>query len=119
MKVGIKHYVEYYYPGFFVSESSEEEIEGGLKFPKNAYGFRFFDRKISSDNETEMKSDKLNISPLHFIGGERMTLAEVKEKMPEKNILINNMETNDYPEIVNTKFGQLFPLEKGSKIFSR
>jgi hypothetical protein len=52
-----KHYVLFFFPGFFVSETDEREVKTRnpklLKgVPKNCYAFQFFDREeIVSDGE--------------------------------------------------------------------
>ncbi len=121
MKAQTKHYVEYYYPGILFAETGVKEIPdrevANLKFPKNAYSFRFFDRKITIENEVKMESDRLNLSPLYFIGGQKMTLAEVKKAMPEQKILISNME-GSFPVIVKTRFNQCIRFEEGSLIIN-
>ncbi len=122
MKTETKHYVEYYFPGTLFAETSVDEIPdrevANIRFPPSAYSFRIFDRKITFENEVKMESDRLNISPLYFIGGKKMTLADVKKEMPDKKILISNME-GSFPVIVKTRFNQCVRFEEGSIIINR
>ncbi len=121
MEVETKHYVEYHYPGILFAENSVKEIPdreiANIKLPKNAYSFRLFSRKITIKNEVEMKSGRLNISSLYYIGGQKMTLEEVRKAMPDQKILISNMEGSS-PVIVKTKFGQCVRFETGGIIIN-
>lgn len=106
-------FIEYFYPGSFVSESTIEKRSNRnlpKRFPRGCYCFRFFET-----TEVKLKGEKLtgqpkNYSPKYFISGEALTLKQVRKKHPEKHILISNMEINKWHRIILTKFGQAFPL---------
>ncbi|MCI8655787.1 MAG: hypothetical protein HFJ48_08055 [Clostridia bacterium] len=118
----LKHFVEYLYPGVFVSETSVEEIaERDTKkvtFSDGCFGFRFFDKSVTVVDGETLTGERKNISNWYY-QGEKMTLAEVKEKHGDDrdyHILISNMENNGYNAVVKTKFGQFIPLNDGDTI---
>jgi len=114
----LKHYIEYLHPGIIVSEHSEEEVkkrERPAKLPNNVFGYRFFSREVVTKNGETLRGKEKNLSPCTYIGKKR-TLAQVKKETPDAKILISNMESNGFKEIVNTRFGQSFPLEKGDRV---
>jgi len=52
----LKHYVEFFYPGSFFSESSFEEVShrdfDQIVMPEGAFAFHFFDREeVEQDGE--------------------------------------------------------------------
>lgn len=108
------HYVRFLYPGILVSESSDRKIKSRkeeIKLPKGAFAYQFFDREeTEKGGETLMGKDKKHSG--FYYKGREMTLAQVKKEMPDKDILISNMECNGYERIVMTKFGQAMPLNK-------
>lgn len=52
----LKHYIEYFYTGIFVSGSTTGPIEVRnnllIPLPKGAYGYKFFDREEITSSET-------------------------------------------------------------------
>lgn len=111
-------YVRFYRPGILVSEPYDKKInsrEDKVVLPDNAYAYSFFDREeTEKDGEILYGKDK-NFSET-FYSGREMNLAEVKNEMPDKKILIQNMEMNGYERIVMTKFHQAMPLEKNDRV---
>ena len=77
----LKHYVEFLYPGLFVSEASVEEIaERDVKkveLPDNCFGFCFFDRTVTVIDGQTLTGDRKNVSGWYY-QGEKMTLEQVK-----------------------------------------
>lgn len=115
------HYVEWFYPGIIVTETSSEKIKSRDKLPpvpEHAFGYRFFDREEVKKGKEVLLGTCKNYSPKYYFG-EEMTLSQVKDKMPKENILIRNMECNGYKKIVHTQYEQYFPLEKKDKVVKR
>ena len=112
----IKHYVEFTMLGGFFYEYSTESIDhrdsSKVKVPKNAFAFRFFDREEVESNGEILKGDRKNYSSLYYVGGEIMTLAQVKKQLPQEEILINNMEINNWDKVIKHRFGGFQPFEK-------
>lgn len=113
----IRHYVEFFYPGVICTDTSEREVldryPSSLNVPENAFGFRFFDREVVETlSGEELKGEKKNFSSNYYYG-ERYSLAEIKNYMPDKKVLIANMEGNNFPAVVKTRFGQFMPLRHG------
>ncbi|MCL2354831.1 MAG: hypothetical protein FWC68_02955 [Oscillospiraceae bacterium] len=111
-----RHYVEYFYPGIFLSESSVEEVShrdfDRIVMPERAFAFSFFDREeVEQDGETLVGKPK-NISPKCY-EGKVYTLDEVKKAFPEAETLIFNMEANGWERVVKTIRGNWQPLEEG------
>lgn len=118
----LKHYVEYLYPGIIVSETSVEEISerdvSKVELSDNCFGFRFFDRTVTVIDGETLTGDRKNISGWHY-KGEKMTLEQVKANYgSDRNYetLIWNMENNDYPAVVKTKFGQFMPMNNDDTV---
>lgn len=112
----LKHYVEYLYPGIFVSETSVSEISerdvAKIELSDNCFGFRFFDRTVTIVDGEILTGERKNVSGWHY-QGEKMTLEQVKATYGndgKHDILISNMENNGYVSVVKTKFGQFMPL---------
>lgn len=118
----IKHYIEWFYPGTFVSETQGSEVatrDAPAVRPEAAYGYRFYSR-----SEVELEGEQLvgarkDISPMTFYG-EEFTLEQVRalpEDRPGQNsILISNMSGNGYERAVRTVRGNWQFLEPGDTV---
>lgn len=109
-----KHYVEFYYPGSFVSETSTEEIESrtaNFEIPKYCFGFMFFDQEETLLDGETLYGNRKNKSNFFYFG-KAYTLAEVKKTFPDARILISNMKGNGWDSVVKTRRGNFQPLEK-------
>ncbi len=110
----MKTYVEFFYPGSFVSEPSVQEVgnrEAAITLPERAYAYRFFSRSEVEQYGEMLRGQPKYYSPTTFYG-EAMTLEEVKALTPSSDyrILVSNMECNGWSRVVRTKFGQFLPL---------
>lgn len=107
----IKHYIEWFYPGTFVSESQGSEVatrEAPTERPNGTYGYRFYSRsEVELDGE-QLVGARKDISPMTFYGKE-FTLEQVRalpEDWPGQNsILISNITRNGYERMVRTVRG--------------
>lgn len=124
-----KHFVTFYSPGTFVSESTEKEIDSWdtvkaiflarkvkERHGATPYGFKFttMERK---DNDWEPKVTKR--SGMYYLGGVVETLAEVEARNdPKESILRSNMKCNGWDKIItNTNSWKItLPLEKGDVV---
>ncbi len=107
----VKHFVEFYSPGTFLAEITIKEIDSwdvdkavkmskSIKERYNAkpYGFAFTTRERK---ENDFDSKETNRSGTYFLGGEILTIVELKNENEKNNqILINNMERNNWDKIV-------------------
>lgn len=107
----IKHFVSFYSPGTFVSESTDREIprwdielaqkmarEVTERYGATPYGFHFFTRERG---EGDLDSKVTKRSSMYYLGGKVLTLAEVEARNdPNDRILISNMRCNDYKRII-------------------
>ncbi|MFV2015352.1 MAG: hypothetical protein ACC656_07990, partial [Candidatus Heimdallarchaeota archaeon] len=97
-----KHYVEFYYPGSLVSETSIEEIysrNSNFKIPKFCFGFNFFDQvETILDGETVYGNRKNTSNFFYF--DKIYPLDQVKSKFPNNKILISNMKSNKWNKVV-------------------
>lgn len=118
----LKQYIEFFFPGSFVSESSTHEVDSRIpptELPNGAYGYRFFSRsEVVQDGETLRGKPKDYSGTAYF--GEVLTLADVKALTPSGNfrILISNMECNKWDRVVRTIHGQFMPLHDGDCVVS-
>jgi len=115
----IQHYIEYLSTGIIVSDSSSKPITHRdpkkIKEDKNGwtFGFRFFDREELHDGATDdiLRGKKKNFSPWHY-WGTPYTKEQVEAKFGKDCRASRNMGYNDVERVVETKNGQLIPMEK-------
>ena len=105
MKSEVKMYVEFYFPGIFVSESSIKEINSLdpklIEWPKHAFAFKLFKREEATINGKTLRGDMEAVSGMYYTPDSKVeTLEEVKESHPQERILISNMTYNDWNKIV-------------------
>jgi len=120
-----RHFVTFLSPGTFVSEHTEKPISSwdtskAVKMSKSIterhgarpYGF-FFSTRSRSIKDLDSKVSKQ--SNMYYLGGKILTLEQVKKTMPDDDILIINMEMNEFKEvIVNTNsWKAVLPFNKG------
>lgn len=119
-----KHFVTFFSPGTFVSETSTSEIESwnldtAIKLSNNIkerygakpYGFRFTTR---ARGERDLDSKITATSRMYYLGGTVYTLDEVLARNdPDEDILRSNMQNNNIKRvIVNTNSWKVtMPLE--------
>ena len=124
-----KHFVTFYSPGTFVSETTEKPIDSwdiekakkmvnGIKerYGATPYGFRFSTRERKDD---ELDSKVVKTGGMYYLGGKVETLAQVKKRATkDDSILISNMEGNGWNKIItNTNSWNITqPLEKGDVV---
>jgi hypothetical protein len=105
-----KHFVTFESPGTLFPEYTTRKIESwdidkAVEMSRSIaerhgavpYGFQFSTR---SRKEDELDSSVSAKSNMYYLGGRIMTLAEVKDEMPSEEILISNMEGNDWNKII-------------------
>jgi hypothetical protein len=104
------HFVTFLSPGTFVFEETTKPIESwdaekasemarDIKERHGAKPFAFeFSTRARKDDELDSKV--VNRSGRYYLGGRVMTLDEVKSEMPKEQILIGNMECNEWDRIV-------------------
>ena len=103
----VVHYIEFVYPGSFVSTYSSKKIEdrtSKVKLPKGSYGYRFFDREEINQNNEMLKGERKNISHWHF-KGEIYDKERVQKEMPNEKILLRNMEGNNLARVLKCHQG--------------
>ena len=107
----IQKYVTFYSPGTFVAEETTKKVDEwnvdlAIKMSKKIkerygalpYGFQFSTRERG---ENDLDSHEAARSPFYYLGGEILTLAQVKALNDSDNhILIQNMESNHWNKIV-------------------
>lgn len=116
--MSLKHYIEFFYCGILVSETSIEKIKGrrkDFKVPKGSYGYRYFDQEEIKQGDEILTGKRKNYSGIHYFG-EVLSLKEVKEKFPHEKILIRNMEGNNWERVVKTNMGNFQPFSKRDKL---
>jgi len=114
----IKHYIEWFYPGSFVSDSSSHLVEERVRpteIPARAYAFRFYSRKeVELDGEV-LLGEKRDFSGTTYFG-EEVTQEQIVEQMGTKCILYQNMKCNGWKSVVRTIKGQYMPIQEGDTI---
>jgi hypothetical protein len=123
-----KHFVTFYSPGTFVSEMTVEPVDSWdveeatskarhiiERYGARPYGFRFTTRR----NDGELDSKEVRRSGMYFLGGEVLTLQQVKDRNdPADRILISNMECNGYEKVVENRnsWKATIPLNEGDTV---
>lgn len=106
-----KTYIEFFFPGPFVSESETKEVadrSAPRDVPRGAYGYRFFSRtEVECDGET-LRGQATDTSGMHYYG-EILTIDDV-EKIAGTGILQSNMRCNRWDKVVRTVRGNFQPL---------
>lgn len=106
-----KHFVSFFSPGTFVSETSDREVSSwdvneAVRLSKSIterhgakpYGFRFKTVKLVDDGWNKETSAT---SGMYYLGGKVLSLQNVIDRNDPKNsILISNMKNNDYPYVI-------------------
>ena len=109
-----KHFVTFYSPGTFVYEQTTKPIEEwnaeqAVEMAKSIterhaakpFGFRFSTRARKDD---ELDSKTVKESPMYYLGGDVLTLEDVKKRNdPKDAILISNMECNGWNRIIENR----------------
>jgi hypothetical protein len=114
-----KTYVEFFYPGSFVSETSTREVADRspiTDIPKGAYGYRFYSQsEVVIDGETLTGPIKERSGMIYF--GEVMSLVDVS-KLPRTEILQSNMRCNHWETVVRTVRGNFQNLNEGDQVLA-
>lgn len=110
MKKTIRYFVEFWYPGSFVAESSTSETKiidpHKIEWPKNAYSFVLYKREDIIDNNKTYKGELEQLGPTYYHPDSIVeTLDQVKQNHPKEKILISNMECNKWDSIVWSRWG--------------
>ena len=118
-----KHYVQRLYKGFVFNETREEEIlsrdSHSFEDDERSQGFRFYDQDYIIDGEDVYKGEEYNFSNWVFYGI-RMDLEQIKRLyggQKEYQILIGNMENNNYNFVCLTRGNQFLPMNDGDMTF--
>lgn len=109
-----KTYIEYFYPGSFVSETSIEEVKDRTitkDIPKGAYCFRFFDREEIEVNGEVLRGKAKNHSKEYYPDAELYDVERVMREVTNPSILIRNMEGNGWKQVVKSRRGNFQPYD--------
>ncbi len=121
----IKHFVTFLSPGTIVAEHTTKPIKSWHvvsakrmakrikeRHAATPYGFYFTTR---DRGENDFDSKETDRSPMYYLGGEVLTLEEVKAKKdPKLSTLIRNMEGNGWERVItnNNSWQWTQPLRK-------
>lgn len=120
-----KHFVTFVSPGTFVPETTTKEIgswdveqaktmatEIVERYNATPYSFHFTTRR----NDGDLDSKEVARSVNYFLGGEVLTLADIKDRNDEKDrILISSMESNGIERVVENRNSWRATLPLGEK----
>ena len=115
-----KHYVTFYYPGIFFDEEETREIAsrddiGAI--PKGAFGYQVWDREERDIDGEVLRGTPKNHGPLTYFG--RVYRADEVAALPgDHRILLSNMRSNDWPEVVQTRAGNWKLVEKNVRVLA-
>lgn len=133
-----QHYVTFYSPGTFVSETTTKEIDSwdthkaatmakkiSERYGARPYAFRFstaVTRPPVPDGEggtLRVEGRQVEQSGLHYISGEILTYDQVVSRnSPRDSILLSNMRGNRWPIVVETRspYISTHPLEASDSV---
>jgi hypothetical protein len=114
----LQEYIEFYFPGSFVSETDVKPIASRslpVVLPLGAYAYRFFSRQEVELNGEILRGKAHDYSPMTYFG-KALTLSEVKALDGDYRILISNMECNRWDRVVRTVRGNFQPLKDGDVV---
>lgn len=127
--VSIKHFVTFYSPGTFVSETTSlpidswdvdkaVEMSASIQERHGAtpYGFFFTTR---SNNNDMLDSKEAARSNMYYLGGEVRTVEEVEaDNLPDEHILRSNMRFNKWDRVItnNNSWRITLPLREGDVV---
>jgi hypothetical protein len=118
--MSIQQYIEFYFPGAFVSETEVHPVasrNAPVVMPLGAYAYRFFARQEAEMNGEILRGKAHDHSPMTYFG-KALTLDEVKALDGDYRILISNMECNRWNRVVRTVRGNFQPLLDGDVVLS-
>ena len=105
----VESYVEFQYPSsYYIARSirrvKTRDASRVKEVPEEAFGFRFFDILFTTvtygGQRVKMASVHVNVSPLHYYGGEICTVAEIRLRFPRHDSLLRQFASNDDAERV-------------------
>jgi len=112
-------HIEFLYPGTFFAESSSRPVpcrELPATIPGQATGYRFFTRHEAVVDGEKLVGQPKNYSPWTYFGKE-FTLEQVQAMEGDRSrILLSNMRTNGYGRVVQTAYGNWYPLNDGDTV---
>lgn len=109
-----RKYIEHVYQhGFGADTSVKEVVPGADPYDLMADGYRFFEiEEVVDPRSGEVLRGKRKNYTGWIYRGERLTVEDVREKYPDKHILIDNMTSNKF-DVVRTRGGAHWPLHDG------
>ncbi len=96
-----------------------------IQVPAHVYGFQFFDVFVSTvrydGREIEMRSKNINISGIHYYGGELYTLQQMKSEFPNEERIIECMEKDgpNWNISIHSPNGKWYRFNDKDKLVSR
>jgi hypothetical protein len=112
-------YIEFLYPGLIFAENSSRPVpsrELPAVIPGQATGYRFFTR-----SEVEVDGEKLvgqpkDYSPWTYFGNEYSADQVHALESDHTRILRDNVRINGWKRVVQTAYGQWYPLNDGDRV---
>ncbi len=116
--------IEYLIYGEIPNQNIIEEVPNrefnNLLVPDKAYGFRFFDIITAHADVdgvlVELRSKRINESPLYYYGGRVLTREDVNKDLPNNDKILLYMNINGWDKIIQTRQGQFFEFRKDDVI---
>lgn len=124
--VAIWHFVEFMYPGTFVSEYESKRTPSrctrGIAVPEGAFGFRVYDRLVAEvvyeGKHHLLQGSRLRVSGVTYIG-ELFGVERVRREVPDNKILLANMKCNGWEAVVKTRCGNFQNLQPEDTVIAR
>lgn len=111
-------FVEYYMPDLLADDVQTKQVASRdlsqLDLPKGAYAFRFYDIVSDESQGTPLSSGRVNVSPMHYIGGRVLTLTDVQAEMPDAEWLINSIKGHGFRPAFTERPDHFVIMEEGA-----
>ena len=119
-----KTFVEYLVTGDIPNQNLIDEVPdrefNNLLVPEKAYCFSFFDMIIAhvdvDDTLIELRSRRINQSPLYYYGGRVLTTEQVIKDIPDNEKVLLYMNVNGWDKVIQTRTGQFMEFKNDDVI---
>jgi hypothetical protein len=112
-------YIEFLYPGLFLAETSSRPVpsrELPEAIPGRATGYRFFTRQEATVNGEKLVGQPKDHSPFTYFGKEFSAEQVQALEGSEFRVLRDNVRINGWKRVVQTAYGQWYPLADDERV---
>ena len=111
-------FVEFLFPGSVIPEKEVRQVENRdiPEVPEGAFVYSFFDLNRTVVGKEEFWGSRNNHSGKVYPNAQILTVQDVKDQIPNSDILVANMEGNGWDRVVRTRRGNFQPFNEGDSV---